>query len=303
MVAAVFAMQGVGILSAALVTVITLAGFQNLIREDPMYIDYVWRICLGFGAIPAFFTIYFRLTMAESPRYTAHVLNDVEKAHNDVIKTLGTGSVAVSEKLTTSQSLVPLTSIVSDSSFVSLPSVGSPSLLLGSLPPAFLPTSPPKARSERSWVDFKRHFSIWNNFRVLLGCSMSWFLLDIAFYGLNLNQSIVLVAIGFGETSKSRTNPDLIFEDLWSKALGNLVISTLGTVPGYWASVFTIEKLGRKFIQYMGFAILSVTLLLLSIFFDSIIETSITLFVVLYTVMQVRILKRESLLLVLLFHF
>jgi PHS family inorganic phosphate transporter-like MFS transporter len=46
MIAAVFAMQGIGILSAALVAVVSLACFKSLIIVDPMNIDYVWRICL-----------------------------------------------------------------------------------------------------------------------------------------------------------------------------------------------------------------------------------------------------------------
>jgi hypothetical protein len=32
---------------------------------------------------------------------------------------------------------------------------------------------------------------------VLIGCAGAWFMLDVAFYGLGLNQSIVLTAIGF----------------------------------------------------------------------------------------------------------
>lgn len=51
---------------------------------------------------------------------------------------------------------------------------------------------PPKA----TWRDFFTYFGKWDNARVLIGCASSWFLLDIAFYGLGLNQSIVLTAIG-----------------------------------------------------------------------------------------------------------
>lgn len=46
MIAAVFAMQGVGILVASLVAVIVLACFKPLIEQDTAYVDYCWRICL-----------------------------------------------------------------------------------------------------------------------------------------------------------------------------------------------------------------------------------------------------------------
>ena len=44
--AAVFAMQGIGILFAGVVAVATMASFKHLIEEDPQNLDYVWRICL-----------------------------------------------------------------------------------------------------------------------------------------------------------------------------------------------------------------------------------------------------------------
>ena len=48
-----------------------------------------------------------------------------------------------------------------------------------------------------SFADFTMHYKKWKNFKILFGCAMAWFFLDIAFYGLGLNQSIVLDAIGF----------------------------------------------------------------------------------------------------------
>lgn len=46
MISAVFAMQGVGIMFAALVSVILLACFKSSIIADPLNVDYVWRICV-----------------------------------------------------------------------------------------------------------------------------------------------------------------------------------------------------------------------------------------------------------------
>ena len=222
MISAVFAMQGVGILLASLVSVVTLAAFKTLIEEDVANVDYVWRICLGFGAVPAVLTIYFRLTMSESPRYTAHVLHDAEAANAAVKSALTTGGEVEEHHKTGKETL-------------------------------------------GSWKDFSTHFGQWRNLKVLLGCSISWFVLDVAFYGLNLNQSSVLDSIGWGNQKDATP-----FEDLWSKALGNLIIACMGTVPGYWPSVFLIDhpKLGRKPIQYMGFAVLTVCMLVLALCFN-----------------------------------
>lgn len=263
MIASVFAMQGVGILFSALVAVATLAAFQDLILQDKAYIDCVWRICLAFGAVPAVATVYFRMTMPESPRYTAHVLGDTEAANRDVHRAMGD-----EEECGEEGQLVDIA-----------PSVAT----------SHSHHAPPATQHQNSFKDFCAHFSQWKNLKVLLGCSISWFVLDIAFYGLNLNQSSVLEAIGFGYSSKlvgASATPADAFADLWNKALGNLVIACLGTAPGYLFSVLFIEKLGRKTIQFMGFAVLTICMLILSIWYYEIMQTSKILFIAIYTVAQ-----------------
>jgi len=49
MIAAVFAMQGIGQLTAGVVSLTTIYAFRNAIEHDPLDTDYVWRICLGLG--------------------------------------------------------------------------------------------------------------------------------------------------------------------------------------------------------------------------------------------------------------
>lgn len=80
MIAAVFSMQGFGNVTAALVTLIVLACFKVPVENNVMNLDYVWRICIGLGAVPAALTIYARLTLPESPRYTVDVIGDKEAA-------------------------------------------------------------------------------------------------------------------------------------------------------------------------------------------------------------------------------
>jgi PHS family inorganic phosphate transporter-like MFS transporter len=76
LMAAVFAMQGFGILTGSIISLIVLSIFKSEI-ENPVtsiqYIDVSWRLLIGFGAIPGVVAIYFRLTIPESPRYTMDV--------------------------------------------------------------------------------------------------------------------------------------------------------------------------------------------------------------------------------------
>ena len=69
LVASVFAMQGFGILSASLVAICTAAAFRGAILKDVLALDYVWRIMLGLGVVPALVTMYLREQMPETPHY------------------------------------------------------------------------------------------------------------------------------------------------------------------------------------------------------------------------------------------
>ena len=105
-IAAVFAMQGTGILVAGLVTMTVSKAFLLAYPADPFRVnqvlstqpqgDFVWRIVLMFGAIPAALTYYWRLKMPETARYTALVKGDQKRAAADIAKVLET-NITVSE--------------------------------------------------------------------------------------------------------------------------------------------------------------------------------------------------------------
>lgn len=108
-----------------------------------------------------------------------------------------------------------------------------------------------EAQGKRPRLDvFFTYFSEWRHFKMLLGTMSTWFLLDVAFYGTNLNQSAILSDIGFS-TGKTE------YEVLKRNAIGNLIIAVAGYVPGYFFTIFFIEKLGRKWIQIQGFLIVA----------------------------------------------
>lgn len=116
-----------------------------------------------------------------------------------------------------------------------------------------------------SWGDFCRHYSTWKNASLLLGTAGSWFCLDVAFYGLSLNNAQILEVIGY--STKGTHN---VYQYLFNTAVGNMIIVLAGAVPGYWVSVATIDTLGRKPIQLGGFLILTVLFIVLGFGFNHI---------------------------------
>jgi PHS family inorganic phosphate transporter-like MFS transporter len=156
MMAAVFSMQGLGQLLAAIVALITTVAFKksyidisaegacdSACREAA---DRSWRIIVGLGAIPACLALYYRITIPETPRYTFDVQNDIEKADSDIRAYVSSrprsdhGSMKRSRTATiTEQS--PL-----------------------DVPPA-------------SWPDVMSYFGKLKNLKVLLGTTLSWFFL------------------------------------------------------------------------------------------------------------------------------
>jgi MFS transporter, PHS family, inorganic phosphate transporter len=84
----------------------------------------------------------------------------------------------------------------------------------------------------------------------ILTCFLRFFF-DFAFYGLGLNNTSVLSAIGFSGGNN-------IYDNLRDNAIGNLVLVCAGSIPGYWLTVATIDTVGRRPIQIVGFFILTV---------------------------------------------
>lgn len=92
MMAAVFLMQALGQLAAALVGLIVLlslghrynlANLESNNQESIKCVDSIWRIVLGTGIGPALIAIIFRVTIPESPRYTLDVDRDGQRALED----------------------------------------------------------------------------------------------------------------------------------------------------------------------------------------------------------------------------
>jgi len=84
---------------------------------------------------------------------------------------------------------------------------------------------------------------------------------QIAFYGLGLNSSIVLKTIGFG--TSPQTGSLGVYQSLKNVSVGNIILAVGGLIPGYWATFLFIDSWGRKPIQLMGFFILTILFIIM----------------------------------------
>ncbi|EHK20878.1 uncharacterized protein TRIVIDRAFT_59225 [Trichoderma virens Gv29-8] len=254
MMAAVFSMQGLGQLLAAIVALITTVAFKkhyiDISAEGACDLacreaaDRSWRIVVGVGAIPACLALYYRITIPETPRYTFDIQNDIEKADADI------------------------------RAYVSSRSKGEYGMKRSRS--GTMTTEQPLDVPAASWPDVMSYFGQWKNFKVLIGTTMSWFFLDLAFYGLGLNNTMVLSAIGY---ASGKT----LYHKLYNQAVGMIILACAGSIPGYWAAVFTIDSVGRKPLQFTGFLLLTVIFCILGFYFHHLTETAM---LVLYIVAQ-----------------
>lgn len=228
-IAAVFAMQGFGILAGGMVAIIVSAAFKSAF-DAPSYkddargstvlqADYVWRIIVMFGALPALLTYYWRMRMPETARYTALVAKNAKQAASDMSKVLQVEIANEQEKVDQR--------------------VMEPGNDFGLFTKAFL----------------RRHGLH------LLGTTTTWFLLDIAFYSQNLFQKDIFSAIGWIPPAETMN----AIEEVYKIARAQTLIALCSTVPGYWFTVAFIDHIGRFAIQLMGFFFMTVFMFALAI--------------------------------------
>lgn len=182
-----------GQLSAAVVALCVINGFKDAILSESAdyahYVDFCWRFLIGLGAVPGAFALYFRLTLPETPRFTMDIERNVKQASADVDAFLTSGTYVHDFEGVQNKVVAP----------------------------------------ERGWADFKSYFGKLENAKVLFGCAWSWFALDVAFYGLGLNSSIILTGIGFG-SGVSGSPGQKRFTTLQNVSIGNIIVSNIQLV-------------------------------------------------------------------------
>ena len=86
----------------------------------------------------------------------------------------------------------------------------------------------------------------------LIGASLTWGLLDFAYYGNTVSSPMVLHAL----------SPD---ESLLSGTLTQLAVFAIAAVPGYFVAAAMMDRMGRKPIQVLGFAMMAVSFLAMAL--------------------------------------
>ncbi|KAL1804026.1 hypothetical protein DCAR_0935716 [Daucus carota subsp. sativus] len=247
-IAAVFAMQGFGIMAGGIVGVIVSAAFDhaypaptyevNALASTVPESDYIWRIILMFGALPAALTYYWRMKMPETARYTALVAKNAKQAATDMAKVLQVEIEPEEAKVA---------QIAQD--------------------------------TRNSFGLFSKQFAKRHGLHLLGTCS-TWFLLDIAFYSQNLFQKDVFTAVGWIPPAKTMN----AVQEVYRIAKAQTIIALCSTVPGYWFTVAFIDIMGRFAIQLMGFFFMTVFMFALAIPYDHWTEKSNRIgFIIMYS--------------------
>lgn len=247
----IFAMQGWGAFLGGIVTMILLAIYKTTLRDNQNYghIDSLWRLVIGVILVPCFGTLIQRLVLPESTKYkdVQRMREDpsyMDKVHygeayvgHDAEKTIATGSDSDSADLKSGkESLTPPVTAAGAAEAEAKAKAEEEAKGLKNV----------AAEKSQLFREFKDYFSEWRHLKTLIGTAGTWFLVDITFYGISLNQSIVISAIGL---NKSREPWQYLFDN--TKA--NLIITAAGFLPGYYLTLFTIEYIGRRPIQIGGF--------------------------------------------------
>jgi len=227
-IAAVFAMQGFGILTGGIFAIIVSAAFEakfpaptyqiDALASTVPQADYVWRIILMVGALPAAMTYYSRSKMPETARYTALVAKDAKLAASNMSKVLQV-EIEAEQQGTEDKS--------------------------------------------NSFGLFSKEFMKRHGLH-LLGTTSTWFLLDIAFYSQNLFQKDIFSAIGWIPPAQTMN----AIQEVFKIARAQTLIALCSTVPGYWFTVAFIDVIGRFAIQMMGFFFMTVFMFALAIPYD-----------------------------------
>ncbi|WZZ87108.1 hypothetical protein YC2023_115687 [Brassica napus] len=114
----------------------------------------------------------------------------------------------------------------------------------------------------------------------LLGCTSTWFLLDVAFYSQNLFQKDIFSAIGWIPQAATMNG----IHEVFMIARAQTLIALCSTVPGYWFTVAFINIMGRFAIQLMGFFMMTVFMFAIAFPYDHLIKPDNRIgFVVMYS--------------------
>ncbi|KAI2468397.1 MFS general substrate transporter [Annulohypoxylon bovei var. microspora] len=268
MIAAVFLMQSLGQLAAYAFGLAILRGVSSKLGLSPGETDYnvaspvidvVWRTTIGIGAVPALISLGLRRMIPETPHYL------VEKGE------LASAVAAVGRVLPLDATLQP----TDNSNPVA-------SQLLSERPMSNL-----RKQRKSQWEStiecirgVRDHLAEKGRWRALLGVMATWWLLDLAFYGLGLDNPKLIstiwlsdppsqsnVSTSLGEATCNNTSwradpaqPNItIYEMLQQDSLRNIMTISSGALPGSITILLAIDYLPRT--TWMGWMFVALAVL------------------------------------------
>ncbi|KAJ2986204.1 hypothetical protein NUW58_g5139 [Xylaria curta] len=246
MMAAVFLMQSVGQIAAFGLGLAVLAGVSRSMGLSPqerdwqvaaLKIDAIWRIIIGIGAFPALVSLVLRRTIPETPYY----LVEVGRVKEAVTATNQVYTPEVTLRSPAEGELSPFQNVSS------------------------VPSETPKGRIGGWWHNMtgyihevREHLSQKSRWRTLLGVMLAWWLLDLAYYGLGLDNPKTISAIWRSTPPNSSISPDSsnslkcgpdpsrgIYEVLEESIVRNIIAISSGTLPGSILILFAIDYVPR----------------------------------------------------------
>ncbi|KAI0425815.1 major facilitator superfamily domain-containing protein [Xylaria sp. FL1042] len=241
MMAAVFLMQSVGQLAAYGSGLAILVGVSEKLKLSPEEtswnkaapkIDVIWRAIVGVGAFPALISLFLRRTIPETPYYlveTGRVTDAVTAA----------GRVYAPE--------------------VTLQPTGhdgiSPFQTVSNGPSEKVKKSKGWWNNTKEYIhEVRDHLSEKSRWRVLLGVMLTWWLLDLAYYGLGFDNPKTISAIWRSKPPSTAadtlpacgTNQTTeIYQTLRQNIIQNIATISSGTLPGSIVILFAIDYVPR----------------------------------------------------------
>jgi PHS family inorganic phosphate transporter-like MFS transporter len=191
LVTLVFTMQAAGLILGPL--------FASALLSTHMSHDLIWRLLVGFGAVPALAVYWQRRHLKETPRFLAAAGKKEDQA----------GNITKDENSDKAEQAVTF------------------------------------------WEGFESLVKDHKLLIRLIGTSAAWFFLDAAYYGNTVSSPRVLAVLNSDHTLLQRT-------------LTQLGIFTIFAAPGYALAALTMDRMGRKTIQSLGFAMMAITFALLA---------------------------------------
>jgi MFS transporter, PHS family, inorganic phosphate transporter len=285
MLSSLFYMQAIGALIANLVTVIAVASVKQYL---PMTadscdahcihtVDTMWRWIVGLGSIPPALATLIRWWIPESPRYTMEVEKDPKRATEDVQKYFPAPQPLLHSPRSDTEHHDG-TLVGSTSSRLS-PSM-EPTMTFGeqvemkelSLSEPAIPVPKPRKPELRKETfkefasGFWKYMFIDGNWTDLAGASISWFILDFAFYFLSVNNPMILNKLWNTELG----NPS-VYQELMQNGYRALIATSTGTLLG--GVIFIAMARYRWKLQFYGFWMLAGAFVVVGVCFVTLLGT------------------------------